>query len=80
MKKQVELNICDFCGRDGYLQKCIVCHKEYCVICNYSGVFSLRVCRKCSTENKKVRAILDKYEENWRRYNRKIEKQLLAKK
>ena len=79
MKKKVELNICDFCGRSGYLQKCLVCKKEYCVVCGYSGIFFLKLCRKCSIENKKVRIILDKYEENWRKYNRKIEKLLTLK-
>ena len=78
MKKQVELelDIYDFWGRDAYLQKCIVCHKEYCVICNYSGIFSLKVCRKCSMENKKVVEILEKHLINWRKYNSKIEQQI----
>ncbi len=34
MKKKIpahQIEVCDICHRDGYLQKCIVCQGQYCI-------------------------------------------------
>lgn len=44
------VQVCDFCERDGYLERCLVCGKEYCLTCR--GIITgcwvqPRVCREC---------------------------------
>jgi len=55
-----EIEICDFCkGGDKYLQKCVVCGKEYCLICKGIGTnpYHLKLCPNCIKLDEVVQAI-----------------------
>ena len=45
-----ETEVCDHCGREGHLTTCLVCGKQYCLICHcYLPGCMVRpdVCKKC---------------------------------
>ena len=45
------IEVCDFCQRDGYLERCLLCRKQMCLICVglIAGcMVSLTACKKCS--------------------------------
>jgi hypothetical protein len=66
MKKEVtkEIRICDVCERENtYLQKCIVCGKEYCLICQSiipGCMISVGCCKVCADRDD-VNEIVRKY-------------------
>jgi len=46
-----EVEVCDTCGRDGYLQTCLVCGGQYCLTCHTTMVgcwITVDVCQDCS--------------------------------
>lgn len=58
-----EVEVCDLCGRDGYLQTCKACKGRYCLTCDaiITGcVHKLDVCRACG-KKPEVLAISEKY-------------------
>lgn len=58
-----EVEVCDLCGRDGYLMTCKSCKGRYCLICEaiIAGcVHKLDVCRACGNKPE-VLAISKKY-------------------
>jgi hypothetical protein len=62
-KPAEEIEVCDYCSRSGYLQTCIVCGGQYCLLCEgmISGCWiSPRICKVCSTR-KDVNLIVEKY-------------------
>lgn len=49
-----ELEVCDFCHREGYLQDCWVCGKQFCLSDEGTVVGSFgftKVCRVCSSRD-----------------------------
>lgn len=66
MKRRIPaqtVEVCDICGRDGYLQTCLACGGRYCLLHNayISGcIHSCDVCRKCS-DDKRVIAVARKF-------------------
>lgn len=66
-KRRVEartVTVCDVCGRqEGYLQTCIACGREFCLICDTTIVgagVSPDVCRGCP-QMEQVQALCDRY-------------------
>ena len=58
-----QIEVCDCCGRDGYLQTCKACGGKYCIIHNaiITGcIIEVPVCRKCQGRPD-VLAIVEKY-------------------
>ena len=55
---------CDFCKRETtILEKCILCGREYCIICGPylpGCIISPHVCMECD-DRKDVKAVVDKY-------------------
>lgn len=57
------MEVCDTCGRDGYLSTCVACKGRYCLTCEaiiIGCVHTLDVCKKCG-DTPAVRAISEKY-------------------
>lgn len=56
--------VCDICHRqDGYLTKCLVCGREYCLLCRgiISGCMIMPdICRECD-DKPEVKTLVDKY-------------------
>lgn len=49
-KPEREVEVCDRCHREGFLQECLVCGGQYCLTCDaiMAGCWvSPRVCRRC---------------------------------
>lgn len=44
---KVTKHVCDLCGRDGYQEKCILCGREFCLLCHKSTCFNNDVCKEC---------------------------------
>jgi hypothetical protein len=77
MKKTIVQNCCDLCTRPSTcIEKCLICKKDYCLLCRWSGIFSIPICKVCGRTNPKVVAILKRYLNTWRRYNTRIEAEL----
>lgn len=60
---QKEVELCDCCSRDGFLQTCKACGGRYCLLCDAylpGCIHRPDVCRKCC-DNEQVKAIADKY-------------------
>lgn len=66
MEKKIHktVQICDICERENnYLQKCIVCGKEYCLTCQSvipGCMIGVDCCKEC-TERDDVNEIVKKY-------------------
>lgn len=66
MKKTLpprEVELCDCCHREGYLETCKFCGGMYCLLCRavISGcAHQVDVCRNCET-NPKLLTIIEKY-------------------
>lgn len=66
MKQKVPartVEVCDTCGRDGYMQKCTLCRGDYCLTCRaiiVGCIVEVPVCRKCGSRDD-VKSIVDKY-------------------
>jgi hypothetical protein len=57
------IEVCDSCGREGYLQTCVACGGKYCLTDDgiVPGSFGfVDVCRDCGKRDD-VRAICDRY-------------------
>ncbi len=62
-KPAVEVEVCDRCQREGYLQTCLVCGERYCLTCQglVAGcMVETNLCRKC-TKREDVRKVTDRY-------------------
>lgn len=49
-RPEVEIEVCDNCHRDSYLQDCKVCNKKYCLMCEavVTGcIHKMQICRPC---------------------------------
>lgn len=49
-KPAEEIEVCDICRHDGYLQQCVFCARDYCLTCKaliYACWVEARVCEKC---------------------------------
>ena len=60
-----EISVCDFCNREGYLQKCWCCEREFCLSCQATIPQSYgftQVCRICREKKPEVRKICDRFE------------------
>lgn len=58
-----EVEVCDFCGREGFLQACTVCGKSFCLICEAvigGCVVSTRV-GKCCGKREDVANVVERY-------------------
>jgi len=58
-----EIEVCDICGRDGYLKTCKACGGKYCLLHNAiipGCVIEVPVCQKCRARED-VLAIVKKY-------------------
>lgn len=58
-----EKEVCDHCGRDGVLTTCLVCGKQYCLLCDcYLPGCMVRpdVCKKCDDRDD-VKALSERY-------------------
>ena len=58
-----EIEVCDFCHRDGYLQNCWVCGRQFCLSDEgtVAGSFGFtKVCRACSLRDD-VGLVCDKF-------------------
>lgn len=58
-----EVEICDFCRREGTLQECPVCGKSYCLICHGTipGCWvGPHVCKECA-KREDVRRVVGRY-------------------
>jgi len=58
-----EIEVCDFCRRERFLQTCIVCGRQYCLTDQGTvpGCWvGPNVCRKCD-EREDVKKVCDKY-------------------
>lgn len=65
MKVQInkEVELCDLCRGDGFLQTCIRCQKRFCLVCDalISGcIIKPRCCKECGN-SEKVKAICDEF-------------------
>jgi hypothetical protein len=49
IKINKEVEVCDFCQRETYLQICIVCKKEFCILCKGIGYnpYNQKICKEC---------------------------------
>lgn len=66
IKKPAEMvEVCDFCEREkSYLTQCIVCKKEYCLLCRIciaGCIHSPDVCEECAKDERVRDIIVDKY-------------------
>lgn len=58
-----EVEVCDFCQSDSYLQECHVCHKKYCLVHDglVAGSFGFTtICRDCA-RRVDVHVVCEKY-------------------
>lgn len=58
-----EIEVCDCCGRDGYLSECRACGGKYCLLHEaiITGcIITVPVCKKCQ-DREDVMAIVKKY-------------------
>lgn len=58
-----EVEVCDFCRREGFLTECDVCGRQYCLTDEgtVAGSYGFtNVCRDCSRQQR-VQEICDKY-------------------
>lgn len=75
-----EIEVCDCCGRTGYLKECLVCGGSYCLMCEgliCGCVVSVDICKKCK-DRQDVRAIIDKNARPLMRIKNKRDNELLA--
>ena len=57
-----EVEVCDFCNHEGYLQKCWVCKREFCLTHEGTGPASwgfTTICQACAGRED-VRRVCDK--------------------
>lgn len=61
------IEVCDFCQRFGYLRRCIICKRQFCLICNGVGgnVYNQNICKEC-IKQEDVEEILNKGLKTWR--------------
>jgi len=64
-KPAVEIEVCDTCHRDGYLEQCIVCEKMYCLTCQalIRGSWVKPDVGKCCQDREDVLAIVAQFSE-----------------
>ena len=58
-----EVEVCDRCRREGYLQECLACGAMFCLTCNTTILgcwVRPKVCRNCGT-HPKVKEICDRH-------------------
>lgn len=58
------IEVCDCCGRGGYLMTCKACGGKYCVFCDaliVGSVHKLELCGKCGARES-VKVVVEKYE------------------
>lgn len=58
-----EIEVCDICGRGGYLMTCKACRGRYCLMCDATitgCIHALDVCRTCG-DRPEVITIAEKY-------------------
>lgn len=58
-----EIEVCDICHREGYLEVCVTCGKQYCIThqATISGSYGfLHLCCKCGKRDD-VKEIAEKY-------------------
>lgn len=58
-----KVQVCDFCGSDGFLQTCLCCSKDFCLVCEgiVEGCFvTPRICQKCD-DNACIRELCREY-------------------
>ena len=62
-KPEQEIEVCDVCQRDGYLQMCQICHGQFCLTHRaiLPGCFvSVDVCEPCG-KREDVQAVIDRF-------------------
>jgi hypothetical protein len=70
IKINKEVEVCDFCQREGFLTTCVVCRKKYCIMCNGIGYnpYDQNICKCCIKREDVEKVIVDgrkKYERSY---------------
>jgi hypothetical protein len=78
-----KIHVCDFCHdrRESYLQTCIVCGKEFCLICEGKAhnPYHLQFCQDC-IELPEVEAMNEEAGKEWRKGHDKLLEAIIARK
>jgi hypothetical protein len=59
-KPAEEIEVCDHCQRGGYLQTCIVCERQYCLLCHTTIIgcwVDTQICKGCSVRDDVKRVV-----------------------
>lgn len=63
---KIEKRVCDLCGNDGYLEDCMLCGREFCLLCQKRSYFGNYLCKECANRAD-YKEILEKYEVKYSR-------------
>jgi hypothetical protein len=66
------VEVCDICKREGVLETCLICDKQYCLLCDcYLPGCMIRpdVCNKCD-DREDVKAVVEKYSKDFVRIDK----------